>query len=198
MSSTNDIADVVLLHLYSAGLENTHSLTLFQTSQLTPQQQETLIAGLKSIESWLAVFFTITPAAYIGLSFSIFTQLFCCLRCLMTLHQLQNPCDLSWYENGVSKPTNPLAVVDRAIASLEQVAIFAGLDSGNSRGRDVFSASAQIIRSLRLELESRLGPDILSTNSIPQVEDEAFSSDTLAVDFFDNYWLTDLLLSTSY
>ncbi|KAK9344639.1 hypothetical protein V1522DRAFT_393226 [Lipomyces starkeyi] len=56
--------EVVLLHLYSTELEAALSSTFLHSNQLTSQQR--LNAGLETIKSWLDVFFTITPAAYIG------------------------------------------------------------------------------------------------------------------------------------
>lgn len=195
MVPTHLIAEAVFLHLYSTELEVALSPTFIHTNQLTFQQRKSLNAGLESIKSWFDVFFTITPAAYIGFSFSICSQL---IRCLSTLYRLTTLYDSSWDENGVWKTADLLRILDRVINNLEQVAILAALDNSDSPERDAFSRSAQMFRSLRPGWEANLGPDDLSTIPTPQNVNGTFPPDALAVEFFDNDWLMDLLLSPNY
>ena len=195
MAPTHDMLEAVILHLYSAELETTLSPTLLHTNQLTLQQRKSLNAGLISVKSWFDVFFTITPAAYIGLPFSIFSQL---VRCLIALCRLTSLDDLSCDEHGVWKTADPLLILDRVIDNLEQVPILAGLDNSDSPEKDPFSRAAQMFRSLRPVWEAKINPDELSTIPIPQNINETFPPDALTVEFFDDDWLMDLLLPPNY
>lgn len=187
--------EAVLLHLYSTELEIVLSPTFLHTKQLTLQQRKSVNAGIDSVKSWFDVFFTITPASYIGLPFSIFSQL---VRGLITLYRLTTLDDPRWEENDLWKTADPLGVLDRVVNNLEQVAILAGLDDNDSPETDVFFRAAQMFRSLRPEWEAKLGSDGLSTISIPQNINETYPPDAFALEFFDNDWLMDLLVSPSY
>lgn len=195
MISAYIIAEAVLLHLYSTELEIVLSPTFLHTKQLTLQQRKSVNAGIDSVKSWFDVFFTITPASYIGLPFSIFSQL---VRGLITLYRLTTLDDPRWEENDLWKTADPLGVLDRVVNNLEQVAILAGLDDNDSPETDVFFRAAQMFRSLRPEWEAKLGSDGLSTISIPQNINETYPPDAFALEFFDNDWLMDLLVSPSY
>jgi len=196
MVHTHIIAEVVLLHLYSTELETALSPTFIHTNQLTFQQRESLNSSLESIKSWFDVFFTITPAAYSGFSFSITSQL---IRCLVTLCKLKTLDDPSWEESDVWKTMDPLQILDRVIDNLEQVAILAGLDNSNNPEGDAFSRGAQMFRSFRLGWEARLSPNGLSNVSVSQIFNETVPPDTFAGDFFNSDdWLMDFLLSPNF
>jgi hypothetical protein len=189
---------MLLLHLYSTELDAVLPPMLLHTNELAFQPPKSLIAGLRSIKSWLDVFFTVPPAAYIGFTFSIFSQLF---RCVTTLYRLTTLDDLTWDENGVRNTTDPHHIVDCLIRNLEQVAIHAGLDNSDTPiGGDIFSRGAQIFRSLRSGWEAKLGPPdpVLSALPVQQNASEVSLPDDFAVEFFDNDWLMDLLLSPNY
>lgn len=151
MISTHIIAEVLLLHLYSAELEAALSPTFLHTNQLTCQQRSSLDRALGSINSWFDIFFTITPAAYIEFPFSVFSQL---IRCLITIYRLTTLDGPSWEKNGVLKTVDPLLIIHRVINNLEQVAILAGLDNSDSPERDAFSRAAQMFDALRLGWET--------------------------------------------
>lgn len=195
MAPTHNIAEAVFLHLYSTEVETTLSPAFLHTNKLTFQQRKFLNAGFISVKSWFDVFFTITPSAYIGLPFSIFSQL---VRCLIALGRLTTLVDLSWDENGVWKRADPLLILDRVISNLEQVPILAGLDNSDSPEKDAFSRAAQMFRSLRPAWEAKLSADELSTIPIPQNINETFPPDALEVELFDDDWLMDLLLPPNY
>jgi hypothetical protein len=163
------------------------------TNRLEFQQRKSLSAGLESIKSWFDIFFTITPSAYFGFPFSIFSQLMRCVRSILTLYQLTTLGDPSWDENDVLKTVNPPLILDRVITNLEQVATLAGLDNNDNPERDVFSRAAQMLRSLQPGWKEKQSLDDLSTIFIPQNANGAFPPDALAVEFFDNDWLMDLL-----
>ncbi|KAE9369122.1 hypothetical protein N431DRAFT_412898 [Stipitochalara longipes BDJ] len=186
---------VTLLHLYSIELDMALSPTFLHTNHLTSLQRTCLGAGLESIKSWFEVFFKITPAAYIGFSFPITSQL---VRCLFTLSRLTTLDSLSWDESCVWKKSDVLFILDRVINNLEQVEVVARLDNGETPGGDVFSCTARMFRSLRSGLEVALDPHDTSTVPLEQNIEETFSMDGLIVDTFDNDWLMDLLLSPNY
>ncbi|KAL9063633.1 MAG: hypothetical protein Q9157_008151 [Trypethelium eluteriae] len=188
--------EVVLLHLYNTELETALSPTFLHNSKLTVKERDSLYAGLESIKSWFTVFFTITPAAYIGFPFSIFSQL---IRCLTTLYRLMILEDPAWDENRVWKTTDALLILDRVINSMEQVAILAGLDNSDSSEGDTFSRLAQLLQSLRPGWEARLQSDDLVSSTIPDPQNvDGYSFlDSFGMEIFDNDWLTDFILPSN-
>lgn len=193
MGIAHIIIEVVFLHLYSAEMEAALSPSFLHSNQLTFQQRKSFVAGLESIKSWMNVFFTISPAAYIGFPVFIFSQL---LRCLMTLRRLATLEDLTWDENNTLKSVDTIAILDRIISNMEQVKILAVLDTSGSTEGDMFSRLAQIGRSARSGWEGKLRQDSLEppTTSSHQNFNDAFLLDSLGVEFLDNDWLTDILL----
>ncbi|KAL9107001.1 MAG: hypothetical protein Q9227_008037 [Pyrenula ochraceoflavens] len=176
-----------------AELDVSLSPTFLHTHHLTLHQRKHLITGFESIRSWFNVFFTITPAAYVGFPFSIFSQL---AGCLMTLYRLSTLDDPTWDENGVLKSESPLRILDRVVNNMEQVATFVGLDNSDSPDGDIFSRVAQMFRSVRPSWESNLRRDdvVRSNVDTPPSLDEPVFSDTLGLDVFDPNWLMDLYL----
>jgi hypothetical protein len=136
----------------------------------------------------------ISPAAYIGFPFAIFSQLVRCITTLCRLTTLDVP---GWDQNGVCKTADPFLTLERVINNLEQRAIVAGIDNSDSLEKDVFSRAAQMFRSLRPGWESKRDLDNLSTIPTQQDANVAFAPDPFAVEFFDD-WLTDLLLPLEY
>jgi hypothetical protein len=197
MVPTHIVIEVMLLHFYSTKMEATLGPTFLHTNELTFKQRKSLNTGLESIKSWFNVFFTISPAAYIGLPFFVLWQL---LRCLMALRRLTTLDDPTWDPYSTWKTLDPLLILDRAINNMEQVAVLAVLDnSGNPEG-DMFFRVAQIGRSARPGWEAKLRPDNLvpTTISTAQNSNNVFLLDSLGVEFFDNDWLTDILLPSNY
>lgn len=195
MDPTDVIAEALLLHLYNSELEISLSPTCLRTNQLMLHERKYLNAGIEALKSWFEVFFKITPAAYIGFPFSIYTQL---VRALNTLYRLTTLSDPSWNENGVWKTSDPLLILDRVINNMEQVEEFAGLDNSDSPEKGAFSQTAEIFRSLRPAWEAKLKPKDLSNISIPPSIDETSPPDPLAIEFFDSDWLMDLLFSPNF
>jgi hypothetical protein len=194
MVTTHIIAEAILLHLYSTEIEIALSTKFLHTNQLTFQQRKSLHACLESIKSWFDIFFTISPAAYIGIPFSIFSQL---VRCITTLCRVTTLDDPGWDEDGLCKTADPLLTLERVINNLEQAAIAAGLGNSDSLEQDVFSRAAQMFRSFTPGWEAKRDLDDLSTIPIQQNVNDAFPPDALAVEFFDD-WLTDFLLPQNY
>jgi hypothetical protein len=194
------LAEVVLAHLYSAELtinETALPQVLIIANNLNFQQLKCLYACIESIKSWFEVFFTIPPTAYISFPFSIFSQL---VRCLVTLYRLSTLDDPTWDKNGVWKTANLLLILDHVIDNMEQVKTLAGLDNNDSPEGDIFSRTAKLFRSIRPEWEAKLGADDLMVSTIPtpQNANETPLLEALPVDFSDNEWLMDLLLSPNY
>lgn len=181
----------ILLHLHSVELEITLSPIFTHTTQVTNQQRKFFDASLASINSWFELFFTISPAAYTGLSFSIFSQLF---RCVVTLYRLKTVDARIWDYESIQNLGDPLLILDRVVNNLEQVAALAGLDNSGSHEKDVFYRSAQTFRSLRPGWEAKFSKNDLPTFSTPQNVDETFPPDAITLEFFDNDWLMDLLV----
>ncbi|KIM97022.1 hypothetical protein OIDMADRAFT_169794 [Oidiodendron maius Zn] len=185
--------EIVLLHLYGIEMEMILSSAFLNNNHLTALQRESLNTGFKSLNSWFDVFFAIPATAYIGLTFSIFSQL---TRCVITSYRLTTLDDPSWDKNDARNTLDPFLILDRIISNLEQVAVLAGLDSSGNPEGDIFSRSAQMFVSLRPTWEAKLQqgdsvhstiPSLQSDSEIPRLED-------LGVEFFDNDWLMDLLI----
>ncbi|KAG0650461.1 hypothetical protein D0Z07_2967 [Hyphodiscus hymeniophilus] len=184
--------EVVLLHLYSAELDMTLPPLFLHTNQDTYQQQKAVHASLVSIKSWFDIFFTIPPAAYTEFSFSMITYLF---RCVITLYRLTATGDSIQDERSVLKTADSLLILDRVIRNLEEVSMPAGLESTDNPQRNALLRSVHIFRSFRPVWEAKLGAEVILNT---QTLNETFPLDDLGVEFLDNDWLMDLLLSPSY
>jgi hypothetical protein len=182
----------VLFHLYSAELEVSLPLTFLHGTTFQPR--ESVDAGLRAIKSWFDTFFMIPVATYAGFPFSILSQL---VRCLVTLSRLISQDDSGWIENSVWTTTDALSTMNRVIDNFEQVAELAGLDNSGFPEGDLFSRSAQMLRTIRPGMETHLVQDDLLTIPPPQSVNEMFSSDDFSVMGFDDEWLMDLLRSSN-
>jgi len=171
------------------------SPAFIHSNQLSLVQQTYLSAGLQSIKSWFEVFFTIAPSAYVGFSFPIISQL---VRCMFTISRLTTLETLSWDENCVWKKSDAFSVLDRVVNNLEQVQAVAQLENTEFPGGDVFSSTARMFRSLRSGWEASWGTDAMSTVPFGQNVEDAFPTDGMPGEGFDNDWLMDLLLSQNY
>ncbi|RDW65074.1 hypothetical protein BP6252_10725 [Coleophoma cylindrospora] len=184
--------EVVFLHLYSVELELVLPLTSLHTNQLMLQERENISAGIESIRSWFEVFFSIAPAAYGGLPFSILSQLYRCITVLHRLTTLDNP---SWDRKDIWNEVDPLLILERAASNVEQAAHFAGLENNDNPKRDAFSQSAQMFRSLRPVWEAKLREGSLSSVSVAPNLNDSFAPDDFAFEFLDNDLLMELLIS---
>lgn len=82
------------MHIYCAALaiDEMGTLKPATTSIHTSAQWiESLYASLQSLSSWFEVYFTIPPAEYSGIPFSILSQFMRCLRALYRLSTLDDP-----------------------------------------------------------------------------------------------------------
>ena len=148
------------------------------------------------MKCWFDAFFAIPPAAYIGFTFSIFTQIF---RNLFALYRLSTIDIAGWDHKGVLKGMNPLLILDQIIKNCEKVPNIAGLDRNENAGQDVFSRGAQLFRSLAAAWETKPDdPPPFSDTPVSQYANENTPFDSFAVDYFDNDWLMDIFSSASY
>ena len=170
------------------------SPAFLNNNHLTALQRESLNTGFKSLNSWFDVFFAIPATAYIGLTFSIFSQL---SRCLITSYRFTTLDDPSWDKNDARNTLDPFLILDHLISNLKQVAVLAGLDSSGNPEGDIFSRSAEMFGSLRTTLEANLqqGDSVHSTIPSMQSDSEIPRLEDLGVEFFDNDWLMDLLIA---
>ncbi|KAH8810878.1 hypothetical protein F5884DRAFT_672828 [Xylogone sp. PMI_703] len=179
---------VLLLHLYSTELEVALSPTFLHTNILTLQGRKSIRGGLEAIKSWLGVFLTISPAAYIGFPFSILSQL---ILCLMTLYRLKNFDDPPWDKNGVWESTDALLTLDHIITNMEQVGTLASLDRSDSQEGDQFSRSARYLRTLRPGWEAKLAADNALLPTVPALHnvDEMSLLDPFGMELFDSWFI---------
>jgi hypothetical protein len=150
---------------------------------------ESLYACLNSIKSWFDVCLTISPAAYIGFPFSIFSQL---AHCAIALYRLSTLDDPAWDKDNIRNTANLLAILDQIANNTGQVPRLAGLDSDGTDG-DVFTRAVKMVGSIRLGWESKLavepvGPVIPNGQNVDETIPEV-----LPIDLSDDTWLRDIL-----
>ncbi len=197
---SNALAEVVLVHLYSTEL-TVNEIALSQVPIITNdsdfKQLKRLYGCVESIKSWFDIFFAIPPSEYIWFPFSIFSQF---VHCLFTLYRLSTLDDPAWDRDGVGETANLLLILDRLINNLEQAANMAGLDNHDSTEGDVLSRTAKKFRSIRSEWEAKLGSDNLMVPTLPtpQSASETLLPEEFPVDFADNDWMMDFLLTPNY
>jgi hypothetical protein len=187
----NSLAEVVLVHLYSTELtinEIALSKALIISNNSDFQRLESLYACLNSIKSWFDVFLTIPPAAYVGFPFSVGSQLGHCLIALYRISTLDDP---AWNKDIVRNTANLTLILDQVTDNMRQSAELAGLDSDS----DMFTRGAKMLGSIRLGWEAKMavepmGPAISNTQNIGEI-----IPDVLPMDFSDDAWLTDILVS---
>jgi hypothetical protein len=185
-----------LLHLYSDELEITiFSLSLTPTDLKRPRLDH-LFHALTSINSWFETLLMIPPSGYVSFTFPIFSQI---SRCLLVLYRLATLDAPNWDKTCVQQTTNPLSILNRLLNKLEQVPTAIGIDNSNYPNGDIFSRSAQILRSLRPEWEAKLGfynmapvePSPYDFNGVNLPDASFFGDDSL----YDG-WLMELMSST--
>ncbi|KAB8261634.1 hypothetical protein BDV32DRAFT_148280 [Aspergillus pseudonomiae] len=185
--------DVILLHLYSNELEIAASSLSLTPCDVNASRQDHLFHALTSINSWFNILLMIPPAGYVSFSFAIFSQV---SRCLLALYRLATLDAPNWDKNLVQQTANPLSILNRLVNALEQVPAVVGIDNSNYPNGDLFSRSAQILRSLRPEWESKLGSDDMvpvepSTHDLNgiQMPDASFFGD----DSLYDSWFMELM-----
>lgn len=147
---------IVLLHYHHAHLTLSESAlgSWWNSGQPTLGLQEVkyLYGCIDSIKSWFDIFFTISPASYIGFPFSMYAQSVSCLLVLFRLSTLENP---SWDKSHARKTIDVLEVMDQMVRNLEEVATLAGLES-EEPGGDMYSRTAKKFASVRPLWEAKL------------------------------------------
>ena len=197
MSYFNGLAEVVLAHFYSTEL-TINEIALSEGPIISSNSDfyriESLYACLNSVKSWFDVFFTISPAAYVGFPFSIFSQL---SHCLIALYRLSTLDDPAWDKDMVQNTANLLLISDQVAQNMGRVTGLAGLDSDSTES-GVFTRAAKMAESIRLGWEAKLDaeprqPAIPTRHGVGSTIPEA-----LPMDFSDDTWLTDILVSWDF
>jgi hypothetical protein len=194
MSHHNSLAEVVLAHLYSTELtinEIALSKAPIISNDSDFQRLESLYACLNPIKSWFDVFFTISPAAYIGFPFSMFSQLAHCLTALYRLSTLDDP---AWDKDIVQNTANLLLISDQVANNMGRVTGLAGLDNDSTEG-DVFTRAAKMAEYIRLGWEAKLDVEPRRPAIPTRQNVDGTIPEVLPIDFSDEAWLTDILVS---
>ena len=192
---SNTLSDVILAHLWSTEL-TINEIALAQlpiaADHSSFKRIEALCACLKSIKSWFELVFNIPLTDYIKFPFSIFSQLVHCLFVLFRLSTLDDP---AWDKHGVKDTADLLAIVDQLIINLDQAAT--KFDTNDNPEGDLFSRSAKKYRSIRLEWETKLGPEDLRVSTVPsaQIGSNYALPEDFSLEFPDNDWMMDFLLA---
>jgi len=190
----DSLAEVVLVHLYSTELtinEIALSKAPIISNSSDFQRLESLYACLNSIKSWLDVLFAIPASAIVGFPFSVCSQL---IHCLIGLYRLSTLDDPAWNKDIVRNTANLTLILDQVTDKIRQAAGLAGLDSDSPEG-NMLTKAAKMLGSIRLGWEAKLavestGPAISNTQNVEEIIPEA-----LPMDFSDDAWLTDILVS---
>lgn len=199
MFQSDATVEVLLAHLHSTSLaihETAFSTISIVTNDYNFQQLEYLHSYLKSLRFWFDVFFTISPGDYIGLPFSIFSQL---SHCLIALYRLSSQDDPSWLKAETRKTADILTILDMVIHNLAQASAVAGFDSSNM-GEDVFDGTAKRLKSIRVRWEAKLDTyTFMATGAAGPTIDTTLPYDFPAEfpesEWGANDWLTDILMS---
>ena len=183
----------MLSHLYITELtinEIALSKAPMISNNLGFERLESLYLCLNSIKSWFDIFFNIPLADYIGFSFSVFSQL---AHCLVTLYKLSTLDDPAWDKTFVRNTVNLLLILDTLSNKMEEGAKLAYLDTDSVEG-DIFTRSVKMTRAIRLKWEVKLSEPMGDSTSAAQDVDEPIQ-DSFPMDFSDDGWLNDLLVS---
>ncbi|KAL4966535.1 uncharacterized protein BDV14DRAFT_198993 [Aspergillus stella-maris] len=127
-----------------------------ESDNLTYQQLDHHYGCLDGAKSWCDIFFTISPADYLGFPFSVFAQM---VHTLVVIYQLSTFENELWDTAAVRERVDVLAILDIVIKNMSQVADLVGLEGGPES--DVFSVIAKMYRSVQLGWEVNLAPDLL-------------------------------------
>ncbi|KAL5333384.1 hypothetical protein BJX70DRAFT_381181 [Aspergillus crustosus] len=180
------VNEVILAHIHSTtlainelALTDTPILSITDPSDF--QRLNSLHACLDAIKSWFNVFFSISPAAYTHLPFSIISQL---MHCLGTLYRLSTLDDPAWDTANVRKSVDVLLILDQVIDQAMSLAVSDG---------DVFSRRAQTLSSMKARWEAKLRSNVV----LPAVS--ASAEETLnagfPVDLSGDDWISDILMN---
>jgi hypothetical protein len=148
------------------------------------QHLECLHSCLESIKSWFDIFLEIQSADYVGLSFSIISQL---IHCLIALYKLSTLDDPAWDKDAVRKRIDVLSILDQFIYNITS------LDgSESSASETIFSKVANKFSSIRFVWGRTLEPEMLDNSMLATGSDaEKFSFD-FPLEYIDTSWLMDI------
>ncbi|KAL4997557.1 hypothetical protein BDV10DRAFT_186149 [Aspergillus recurvatus] len=108
--------------------------------------------SVEAIKSWLDVFFSLSPAAYVGLSFPFWAQM---VRCITVLYRLSIYVDPLWDRLAVRRGVDLLPVLDH----IAEVMQHTGAEAGEQSPHDLFSQIARIASRFQAWAAVRLEPD---------------------------------------
>ncbi|KAF2812287.1 uncharacterized protein BDZ99DRAFT_439292 [Mytilinidion resinicola] len=169
--------EVVLLHLHSTALYISELGILKSAASANNtdfQDVECLYASLRSLKSWLDIFFTIPPARYTGIPFSIFSQF---MRCLVVLYRLSAIDDPGW-DKQVARNTYNVAEVLRMVST-------------NLLASDVYPRYAETFNATRERWEAKLAALSINT-AAPVVPETDLEMPNLSMDLPENWWVSDV------
>ncbi|KAI1177059.1 hypothetical protein F4777DRAFT_543582 [Nemania sp. FL0916] len=164
------------------------------------QALEDADATLRTIESWLAMFFGTPLSQLIGISVDHFAQFTHCLVVLFKLTTLERP---YWNVEEVRRRADVFEVLDRAAETISSIPATLGIiDAEGPRRGLLFKTSylLQAIKALFLTEMRRLEPQQQHQQLIPDAQngsvefgDEGYIPDELLASLLDEPWLSDIL-----
>ena len=155
------------------------------------QRLESLYACLYAIKNWFDLFLTFTPASYVGVSMSEFTQLAHCIIALYRLSTFEWP---EWDHEVVRNFANLSNILGQVLNNFAAVKVAAELDKDGWDNKDLFTVTSRALNHIKSWWDSKLSVESITpdTAGIDATMTEA------PVDFLDDAWLQDLLGTGSY
>jgi hypothetical protein len=158
---------------------------LFYKSKLQDQTDLRGLEGLDSlltaIERWFEVFHKLPLVDWIGIPFSVWSQLSQCLTILFRLSTLN---ERGWGTAEVRKRADVLDIIEGLAKGSERLAEL--VDLVDTRGSSVFFKVPPLLRGLRAKFAAEMG--LQSGDSHTTVE----VSDDFAMCFADDPWLMEM------
>lgn len=191
---TRRMLEVLLLHTHSTEVM-IYEIALLKTpitsNAMDFQRLDFFYACLQAAKNWFDAFLAIPPAAYVGISMAVFTQMAHCIIALFRLSTLDYP---GWDCGVVRNLANLSAILGQIINNMVQVKPAAGLDRGDPEDKDIFSAKFRKVDKIKTWWDSKVAAESNGLDAI--VADEAMTE--APVDFWDDVWLQDVLGAGPY
>ena len=186
--------ELLLLGLYDTEV-NVYEIGLSKMANLSHgldfQKLESLNACLKAVKDWFDLYFTISPALYIGFSQQTYSQL---AHCSIALYRLSTFEDRDWDRRLVQKTLDFSLVLGHIAEKFSEVKLAAKLDCDSSEDKDVYTGLSRKFASFKAWYDSREAVD--SMNAEVPGTDEAMHEPS--ANLMDDAWLNDILSFGEY
>lgn len=190
-----DLVDhnVLLMHTYSTeALVHEVAILKVPISSGGPdfKRLDSLYTCLRAVKNWFDAYLMPPPAAWLGTSMAVLSQMAHCIVALYRLSTLECP---GWDCQMARDYANLSIILEQIVEKLAQVKPAVGLDSGTPEDKDIFSISSRTIDSIKVWWDSKLAAE---ATAIETTADENMAE--APIDFWDDAWLQDILGGGTY